>query len=494
MNINLPPPPVYFIKSISEQGYSLSTAIADLIDNSIAAGASRVEILIDTNNRPLKLYVADDGKGMESDELTENMRFPSADLDLERGAGDLGRFGLGLKTASFSQARKFTVISKLKGSTDNYEGRTWDVEYLKTTNNEWTLIVESHDRVTVSVDDFNNLSGAFHSFDPQFVPQTLIVWNTLYKIEKLKTRTELNDEIEELRNHLSLVFHRFIANKKLCIRLNNSIVPVFDPFPVHETDVQSVSESYWQVDNGFIKFQGIILPKRALEESKSEESNWNISGKSLEELQGIYVYRNDRLINYGGWLRSIPRSIQLQFGRVRVDISSLNDALFHINVAKASLKIPFSLKKAMADMIGLVARQAGKEYRERIVSNVIRSKVTSSGLSLISKDVTSVGPILRINTEFELIRQLKETLGIEEVQKLDIIFDLLEKKLNQIWKGESGSTEIESEIYGPEKDKITNAKKYYEQLEYSSAEIESWLMETYGNSNEKREFIKSLFN
>lgn len=492
MDINLPPPPVFFIKSISEQGYSLSTAIADLIDNSIAANASRVEILIDTGSRPLKLFIADNGNGMTSDNLTENMRFPSADLEENRDINDLGRFGLGLKTASFSQARKFTVISKFGDYSDNYEGRTWDVEYLKRTK-EWTLIVEELHQIDSQLCDYNLLSKSFHSYNENFKTQTLIVWNDLYKIEKLKTKVEINEEIEELRNHLSLVFHRFIKTGALCIRLNNSLVLAFDPFPVHQIDVQSVSESFWQIDNDFIKFQGIILPKRAAEESKSEESIWNIYGKTLEELQGIYIYRNKRLINYGGWLRSIPKSLQLQFGRIRVDISNLNDALFHLNVAKASIKIPFSLKKAMADMVNTVARQAGKEYRERILSNVIKTRVKSAGFSLISKEISSVGPVLRVNNEFELIRQLRNNLNDDDTKKLNIVLNLLEKSLNQAWRGESNGNEFEDELYGLEKDKIVNIKAYYEQLEYSSTEIELWLIETFGSNEDRKAFIRSLF-
>src|SRR5262245_61264680 len=121
---NLPPDPYLFVKSIAEQGYSLSTAIADLIDNSIAASANKVELIFNFSFTPLKVFIADNGTGMSQTKLISSMRFPSQDLEDTRTNTDLGRFGLGLKTASFSQARKFTIVSR-QGS-KSFESCTWD--------------------------------------------------------------------------------------------------------------------------------------------------------------------------------------------------------------------------------------------------------------------------------------------------------------------------------------------------------------------------------
>ena len=124
------PSAVDLIKSISEQGYSLETSIADLIDNSISANASKIEILLSTDTKPFRLFIADDGNGMDETKLKSAIKFPSSSIDEQRQKSDLGRFGLGLKSASFSQTRNLTVLSRKKGST-NYSGRTWDVEFLK---------------------------------------------------------------------------------------------------------------------------------------------------------------------------------------------------------------------------------------------------------------------------------------------------------------------------------------------------------------------------
>lgn len=467
----------------------MSTAIADLIDNSIAAGATRVELLLDVSRTPIKLYIADNGHGMNGDELTANMRFPSADLDEKRADNDLGRFGLGLKTASFSQSRKFTVISKEEET--SYEGRTWDVEYLKNTQ-DWTLIIDSKGRVNELLNEYIDVSKDFHERSNEFKVSTLVVWDNLYKLEKLLKKNEINDELEDLRSHLGLVYHRYIQSGKLQIRLNNSLVEGFEPFPNSTSGVQTISENFWQTSDSYIKFQGIILPKRSAAEATFAGSVWAPQGRTLEELQGIYVYRNERLINFGGWLRTIPKSIYLQFGRIRIDITNTNDSEFQLNVAKSSLKIPFGLKRAMAEMVTLVATQAAKEYRERLASNVIRPAGTAKGLSLIVKETGAAGAVLKINSEFELLRQLEQQITPGQADILKALMMLLENKLNEIWKGDSNTAEITEGLTGAQKEKIIKIKKYYEESDYSWEEIRVLLLDSFGRTNETELFINSL--
>lgn len=487
--IILLPPPVSFIKSISEQGYTLASAISDLIDNSIAASASRVEILLDASNGNLKLYIADNGKGMTAPELTENMRIPSSDLDEHRGLNDLGRFGLGLKTASFSQSRKFTVLSRTSDS--DFEGRTWDVELLRETGN-WTLKIESAETVGKFIDDFKKISADFHAFQSGYEIKTLIIWDDLYKLKNLLKKDELNDEIDELRSHLSLIFHRYLSSGKFEIRLNNSLVEAFDPFPYHLTGVQVIAENYWHQNNLYIQFQGIILPKRAAVEAKESSSLWVPANRTLEEMQGLFVYRNDRLINYGGWLRTIPKSVYLQFGRIRIDISNASDKDFQINVAKSSLKIPFGLKRAMTEMIRTVAVQAAKEYRERIASTVVQLTESRAGLSLVMREATGKGIKLKINDQFELIRKLNQQLSPEEKDLFTNIVFLFERKLNDIWMGENAEAETDENTDNSVTEKIIKIKDHFLKEDYSVEETRNMLLRNFGTSKELIKFINDL--
>lgn len=489
-SIVLSPPPVFFIKSISEQGYSLSTAIADLIDNSLAAGASRIELLMDPNTNPLRFFIADNGCGMDGEELTANMRFPSADLDEPRSGNDLGRFGLGLKTASFSQARRFSLISSK--DQQNYETRTWDVTYLKETQ-DWTLMIENGAPTDLYLQDFETLSANFHARSVSFTPSTIVIWNQLYKLERLKKQSEINDELEELRSHIGLVFHRFIASGKIEVRLNNSLIDAFDPFPVNVTGVQLVAENYWRTEDSFIRFQGIILPKRAAMEAKESSSQWTPKGRTLDETQGIFVYRNERLISYGGWLRTIPKSLWLQFGRIKIDITNINDSEFHLNVAKSSLKLPFGLRRAMADMVNYVATQAAKEYRERMASNVIRNTIAKKGMALIVRENNAAGPVLKINYEFDILTELQRQLNPAQLDMLHTITGLLENKLNQVWKGDIDSaSDVESGMNEMQKQQAQKLSKYYAGEGYSSEEIRDFLLETFGQNHQTAIFIETL--
>lgn len=487
--VSLAPPPVYFVKSISEQGYTLASAISDLIDNSIAAAATRVEILMDTADGNLRLYIADNGQGMTGAELTANMRIPSADLDDRRQLNDLGRFGLGLKTASFSQSRRFTVISRKADSAA--EGRTWDVDCLRRTN-DWTLIIEAADAADGFIRAFYATGNAFHAQDPDFAVRTLVVWDDLYKLKKLTGRDEMSAAMEELRSHLSLVFHRYLSAGKLSVRLNNDIIRPFEPFPAGEPGVQTVAENYWQSEGIYIRFQGIILPKRAAAEAVAGDSPWVPADRTLEELQGLYVYRNDRLINYGGWLRTIPKSVYLQFGRIRIDISNAADSDFHLNVAKSSLNIPFGLRRAMKQMIQTVASQAAKEYREKVAASVVQLTPGRPGLSLIVRQPTGKGTCLKINEEFELIRMLGTQLTKEQNRLLDSIFTLFEKKLNDIWAGESGNSEIAELPDGRLQEKIRGIGTYYREAGYSAQETRCFLLESFGPGAAVKEFINNL--
>ncbi len=123
------------IQSLRDIGYSCETAVADIIDNSITAGAKTVEILSDASGDDLALAVLDDGTGMTRTELIEAMRPGSRNPLSDRAANDLGRFGLGLKSASFSQCKRLTVVTRKDGQT---LGATWDLDFVATTN-RWEI-------------------------------------------------------------------------------------------------------------------------------------------------------------------------------------------------------------------------------------------------------------------------------------------------------------------------------------------------------------------
>lgn len=260
---DLTPNPELLIKSIAEQGYSLESALADLIDNSISANADKIEILIDTESQPFTLFLADNGDGMTKEELTQNMRFPSNSIEADRSRADLGRFGLGMKTASFSQTRSFTVISKKK-TKGNFSARTWDVDYLRQ-KNKWWLIKNTKEEIDSLILKYSELSRAFLKPFPDFKANTIVVWKGLYKfenyIQESNRKKALQKQLTEITSdYLSIVFHRFMERKNpsLQIKINNLRLRPFNPFPTSITDFRSIESKQRGIDKGFVKLKDLF--------------------------------------------------------------------------------------------------------------------------------------------------------------------------------------------------------------------------------------------
>jgi len=428
------PNPEFLIKSISEQGYSFEAALADLIDNSISADASQVEILIDTSKEPFTLFLADNGNGMSETELKASMRFPSQSPDDNRDNHDLGRFGLGMKTASFSQTRKFTTVSRVKG-TEKYAARTWDLEILK--NNEWKLLVNSPESIRKTIDQYLQLSESYFNSFSDFTANTVIMWKGLYKFEQYLEENNRKDalfkDVDIIADHLSLVFHRFMGNneKSFQIRINNQLLKPFNPFPVKEKDFRSLEFRKRRFGNDAVKIEGFILPSRSIKESKEGLSIWATKKRSLMDMEGIYIYRADRLILFGGWNGLIKKAPRLQLARLQVEIGNNADHLLHLNVAKSQVIIPHELKNAFQSYINDLKHEAKKEFFNRGIKQFKETKDKSNN-QLFERRISSKGPILEINKEFELVKSLIVDLNVKQIAKLNMLLSMVNTRVNKI--------------------------------------------------------------
>ena len=208
------------IESMRDIGYSLQTAVSDIVDNSITAGATLITFLADTASEDPTIGVLDDGFGMTESELLEAMRPGSRSPLEERVRADLGRFGLGLKTASFSQCRKLTVLTRKSGVT---ACAIWDLDLVAELD-EW--MVEFIEDIS-EIPWFENLVG----------DGTLIIWQNLDRlVDKVNPsdRQNLVRQIDETATHIELVFHRFLSGepglKKIRMELNGRALRPFDPF------------------------------------------------------------------------------------------------------------------------------------------------------------------------------------------------------------------------------------------------------------------------
>ncbi|MEM5533455.1 ATP-binding protein [Pseudoalteromonas arctica] len=456
------PNPEHLIKSISEQGYSFEAAIADLIDNSVSANANKVQIFTETENNPYKLFIADNGDGMSLDVLRRSMQFPSCSPEGDRAMNDLGRFGLGMKTASFSQSRKFTVISKAKGESE-YHAFTWDVEVLK--SGEWKIIVNTQEDISLMVEEFNQLSTSFLNTFDEFEANTIIVWNGLYKfeqyLEEKNKKIALHREINEVAtDHLQIVFHRFMEKKKspLKIRVNNHHLTPFNPFPTHQKNLRNIEYKSKRFGLDKIKIEGFVLPSSSISEAKEYTNVWTTKNRSLLDMEGVYIYRADRLIVLGGWNGLIKKSPRLQLARLRVDIGNNSDHLLHLNVAKSTVIIPHELKTAFQDYIDCLKAEAKKEFFNREIRRFPDKGMNN--LKLFERKASNRDVLLEINENYPLLKALLREVSKSQSARLKIIFRMINTTVNKLRNVHEDNYYNESENTLQIEDLIENIEEF----------------------------------
>jgi hypothetical protein len=348
--VQVAPRPSEIIKSLRGLGYRPATAVADLIDNSLSAGAKiiQAEFLWDENNPCIR--ITDDGRGMTNAELVEAMRL-GRDPTTARVAGDLGRFGLGLKTASLSQARVLTVCSKAEGHEPAIF--RWDIDHVATSD-RWDLQSGPLPNSEHLLQRIATISSG-----------TIVLWE---KPDVLLADTNgsidaLFEIADAVGKYVGMVFHRFIANGRVTITINGAPVRPWDPFmsghPECEVDGPKVLGA--EGSDRKIVATGYILPPRSRLSSDDYEIYAGPEGWIAQ--QGFYVYRDDRLVVAGGWLGlgrggkawRLDRFFSL--ARISLEITNSADMDWRIDLRKSSASPPPSFKQKI--------RQFAEEIRRR---------------------------------------------------------------------------------------------------------------------------------
>ncbi|MBI5538929.1 MAG: ATP-binding protein [Bacteroidia bacterium] len=335
------PEPENLLQSARSFGYSVETAIADIIDNSITAKASKIAITYGIDLFSSYVRIEDNGKGMTEKELLNAMKIGSFSPTQVRNSSDLGRFGLGLKTASFSQCRRLTV--KTRNKSGKVFIRCWDLDIV-IEKKDWVLLRECADKNSVvNVGDF--------SFENE---GTIVLWE---KLDRLVEANEIKFEREHfyrkfdnVRKHLGLIFHRFIEEKKISIIVNNEKINAINPFNVSiEIPSQELQEEQLSINNQQIIIQPYVLPHES-KLSPEERKDLQII-KGWTEHQGIFLYRNKRLISDGTWLDlNFKKKESQRLCRICIDIPNTLDSEWQIDVKKASAKIPDVIRKQIKNI------------------------------------------------------------------------------------------------------------------------------------------------
>lgn len=353
---DLSPDPSSHVKTLMRIGYTLPSAVADILDNSISAEARRIEIIAPPGQLQPIISILDDGVGMDPMELVSNMRIGCKNPLTQREQGDLGRFGSGMKTASFSQARRLTVISKKEGFP--ITAAIWDIDVIEK-ENIWALEVIKGNNIK-DIPGVKIHEGIRHG--------TQIIWE---RISCFSTDSHTGDLDEELaaqltnvKGHIALHFHRFMKGKnRVKIYLNGSLIEPLDPFLKSIDGYQEGREERFRCKGGFVKIKTHVLPH--IKRIPAAELERHGGASSISRSQGIYIYREERLINAGGWLGLATNNQLGALARVQVDIPSTLDHEWSTDVKKSSLQLPSRVKKELRKYLADPIKRSKRAYTYR---------------------------------------------------------------------------------------------------------------------------------
>ena len=395
--VEVVPKPSSLIESMRDIGYSLSTALADIIDNSLTAGAGKVQVFASLEAPDLKIGILDDGVGMTEDQLLEAMRLGSRSPLEHREESELGRFGLGLKTASFSQCRILTVVTRANGTTASAK---WDLDHIAKLD-RWQVQMPDDLASIPWMDQFGDRG-------------TLVVWERLglgaNMGESGQDVTDIVRQVDEARSHLELVFHRFLSGesgrRRVHIELNNRPLEPSDPFhSSHPATVVGPIERI-RVSQGEVVVQPFTLPHHA----KVTPNDWiRYAGpEGYLRNQGFYVYRERRLIIHGTWFGLARQTELAKLARVRIDITNSLDRAWRIDVKKASAQLPPAVRERLHRIIEPLVATSKRVYKTRG-----RRLIDQDRIPVWSRFQNKNEILYRINGEHPMVVSLLSRLPAE---------------------------------------------------------------------------------
>lgn len=382
MNVNdikLPPDPARVMEGLRDTGYDFNTAVADIIDNSIAANATKVNILLEMDPAgEVFVYIADNGHGMDFEGLKNAMKYGSAERD---NKASLGKFGLGLKTASTAFCRCLSVISK--GTDLTARKLQWDLDYIATTG-EWNLRQPS-----ITDDEIEYLEET-----TQKGTGTLVVWE---KIDRLlndyRTKTAAKNALsrveQSLRFHISMVYQRFLDTEddraqNVVILLNGNKIEPWDPFCRAEKNTSVLYEDELEIEMpGETEIPALII--KAILIPRRDEFSTRAAGdraKVSNDMQGFYIYRENRLIHFGDWMGMFSKEPHGTLLRVELSFDHKLDEAFHVDIKKSRILLNEEIFNYIKDSVMPAPRRAADErYRRGTKKKVEEASNTAHDVS-----------------------------------------------------------------------------------------------------------------
>jgi hypothetical protein len=405
--MELLPDPKRMVQGLRDTGYQFNTAVADVIDNSIAAEAEKISVFLNMDyHGKLTLEIYDDGIGMNRDELINAMKYGSSPRP---SPASLGKFGLGLKTASTAYCRRLTVISRNAANAPLLRA-TWDLDHISTAN-KWELLIGEADKQEIV--SFKKVIGDDKG--------TLVLWQNVDRLLKnyvdqggAAAKKALVKIAQDLRQHLSMVYQRFLdANdnraRHVKMWLNGEEVPPWDPFCTGESQIAGEDTPKVEVSSGEtakFKMKAYVLPRR--EEFSSEEAAK--AARISNTNQGVYVYRENRHIHGPDWLKMFSKEPHFSLLRVEFSFDHLLDEAFQIDIKKSQIILDETLYDYIVEFLTPPRRAAEEVYRKgrkAKTQDVAKSAHDSSNRNISSKEGAIDQPVVQsvdpAHSEAELI-------------------------------------------------------------------------------------------
>lgn len=407
------PNPKSIISSYRSFGYNLSTAIADIVDNSISAECSNIYISYKWNGQNSYISITDDGLGMSLKELIIAMTPGSKDPKDERSANDLGRFGMGLKTASFSQCKSLTVVSKKE---NHFNYRTWDIDHINKCK-KWQLLNY------ISSEEYCNKLQEFRS-------GTTVVWEKLDRligenisIDNETVKQVFYREMKFVKDHLSLVFHKFIESKKIKIYFNENEIESWNPF-LYNLSVKPEMGQPEIFDKG-IEVVYYILPHM----SRISNEEYQKSGGPLGwfNQQGFYIYRGDRLLVSGDWLGLEKKRDYSKLARISINFPNSSDFDWGLDIKKSTATPPIHFREDLKRIAAIAIKKSANTYNWR-GQKAVMSSTGSQKIFKLWYDTTNRDGVkkYKINRDHPLIKLALNKNNSSSIKK---ILNLIEENI-----------------------------------------------------------------
>lgn len=405
-----PPRAACLSASMRDLGYTLETAIADLIDNSISAGADTIDMVCDMSGDYPVVITFDNGRGMTEDELLDAMRHGTVNPGQQRQPQDLGRFGLGLKTASFSQCRLLTVVSARNGAIC---GAEWNLDRIDA-DDDWVLSIL--DDMDIQALPYVERLGA---------QGTAVIWRELDRMmedEAGDRRDEIvNEKLDAVGRHLSLVFHRFLSGEvkgypRISITVNGHAIAAFDPFCRKNPATQVLPEEIVRIGEDEVRLQPYVLPHHS--RLSASEYDYYQDRSDFISNQGSYVYRNGRLMAWGDWFRLVPKGEATKLARVQIDFSNSLDEAWTIDIKKSRARPPHMVRERLRQIITRITARSVTVHRGRG-----QKLFQESQAPLWERYADHDGIRFALNGQHPLIASLGARLPPEDADLLRVLLD-----------------------------------------------------------------------